>query len=112
MGNGRRTRRHVTTEKVCPDKPLPVDKPLVVTEITTYAVSLDAEMNDLSTQAGSSNTQQMHVEPGIKYEVIITAAHKKYIADILPSHDEIQECVTALFRRTIEKKIRNQNKKK
>ena len=112
MGNGRKTRRHVATEKVCPGESLPKDKPLVATEITSYAVALNAEMDDLSMCPSSSGTQQTHVEPGVKYEVLITVAHKHLSVEDLPSHDDIQDCLTALFRRTFEKKIKNQRKKK
>ena len=112
MGNGRKVRRHVTTEKLKTNEALPKNKPVVSTTIASYAVALDENMNDLSLNPGTSTAPQVNAEPGIKYELAITIAHKEYDTSILPSHDEIQECIAALFRRTIEKRMRSQNKKK
>ena len=112
MGNGRKARRHVATVKVSPEEELPKNKPVVCTQITSYNVKLDEKLNDLSQGSSGSNAASEHLEPGIKYEVIITIAHKQYSPDILPSHDEVQENLNALFRRTIEKKIRNKSKMK
>ena len=112
MGNGRRVRRHVATEKVNPNEALPMNKPVVSTVITSYAVALDEHMKDLSVSPGASAAPQVNAEPGIKFELVVTIAHKKYDVSILPSHDEIQECIAALFRRTIEKRIKTQHKKK
>ena len=112
MGNGRRVRRHVATEKVNPDKGLPKHKPVVYTEIKSYRVALDEHLNDLSQCSGGSSSTHEHMEPGIKYEVNITVAPKQYDENILPTHDEVQECLTALFRRTVEKKTKCLNKNK
>ena len=112
MGNGRKVRRHVATEKVNPDKGLPKHKPVVYTEIKSYRVALDEHMNDLSQRSGGSSSTHEHMEPGIKYEVNITVAPKQYDESILPTHDEVQECLTALFRRTVEKKTKCLNKNK
>ena len=112
MGNGKRTRRHIATKKVDPDKGLPKEKPTIFTEITSYRTVLDEKLNDLSQCSSGSSTVREHTEPGVKYEVAITVAHKQYSSDILPTHEEVQECLTALFRRVVEKKIRIQNKMK
>ena len=110
MGNGRKVRRHVATEKVNLDKGLPKNKPIICTEITSYGVVLDEELNDVSQCSSSSSATRENTEPGIKYDVAITVAHKQYSTDILPTNDEVQECLTALFRRVVEKKIKSLKK--